>query len=150
MPAFRLVLSLGQITELGNALTQARRQGDLTLVNRILAVLAVGEGDYADFLAIGKLFRVSSESVRQWVSKYMLSGIQGLLARKNSPGRKPKLTKMQRRQLARLIEEGPQKAGFPGGCWRTPMLQKLIHQRFGVFLVLSLSKHTRLNTSANC
>ena len=133
MPAFRLTLNPEQITELDNALNKARRQGDLTLVNRILSVLAFGEGDYADFSAIGKLFRVSGETVRQWVSKYMLSGVEGLLARKQPPGRKPKLNKTQRQELSRLIEEGPQKAGFPGGCWRTPMLQKLIHQRFGVF-----------------
>ena len=38
MPAFRLVLSLEQIAELSNALNKARRQGDLTVVNRILTV----------------------------------------------------------------------------------------------------------------
>lgn len=150
MPAFRLVLSLEQIAELSNALNKARRQGDLTVVNRILAVLAFGEGEYTDFPVIGKLFRVSGEAVRQWVSKYMLSGVEGLLARKRAPGRPPRLNKTHRRELARLIEDGPQRAGFPGGCWRTPMLQKLIHQRFGVFLVLSLSKHTPSNTSASC
>jgi transposase len=31
------------------------------------------------------------------------------------------------------IEEGPVKAGFSGACWRSPMIQQLIHDRFGVF-----------------
>ena len=133
MPAFRLVLSPEQIVELSNALRNARRQGDLTVTNRILAVLAFGEGDYADIPAIAKLFRVSGEAVRQWVSKYMLGGVKALVKRKQAPGRPPKLNKTQRKELYRQIKEGPQKAGFPGGCWRTPMIQELIRQRFGVF-----------------
>jgi transposase len=31
-----------------------------------------------------------------------------------------------------LIEEGPVKAGFSGACWRSPMIQQLIYDRFGV------------------
>jgi len=32
-----------------------------------------------------------------------------------------------------LIEEGPVKAGFSGACWRSPMIQQLIYERFGVY-----------------
>jgi transposase len=35
--------------------------------------------------------------------------------------------------LATLIDEGPSKAGFSGACWRSPMIQQLIYDRFGVF-----------------
>ena len=35
--------------------------------------------------------------------------------------------------MIQLIKEGPEKLGFPGSCWRTPMLQHLIKERFGVF-----------------
>lgn len=133
MPAFQFLLNLEQISELSDALKKARTQGDLAVSNRLLAVLTCGRGDYVDFPAVGGLLHVSGESVRQWVCKYMVGGLTALLGRKRSPGRKPKLTKTQRRELFRLIEEGPQKAGFPGGCWRTPMIQKMIQQRFGVF-----------------
>jgi transposase len=31
-----------------------------------------------------------------------------------------------------LLDEGPVKAGFSGACWRSPMIQQLIFERFGV------------------
>jgi transposase len=31
-----------------------------------------------------------------------------------------------------LIKDGPEKCGFDGACWRSPMIQELILQRFGV------------------
>ena len=40
---------------------------------------------------------------------------------------------MQQAALATLIDEGPVKAGFSGACWRSPMIQQLIYDRFGVF-----------------
>ena len=40
---------------------------------------------------------------------------------------------MQKAALATVIEEGPVKAGFRGACWRSPMIQQLIYDRFGVF-----------------
>ena len=50
-----------------------------------------------------------------------------------STGRPPKLTPRQKEALATLIEEGPVKAGFSGACWRSPMIQQLIAERFGVY-----------------
>jgi transposase len=35
--------------------------------------------------------------------------------------------------LATLIEEGPGKAGFSGAGWRSPMVQQMIFERFGVY-----------------
>ncbi len=42
------------------------------------------------------------------------------------------MTKTQKKELDKLITEGPVKAGFPGACWRSPMIQTLIFKRFGV------------------
>ena len=42
------------------------------------------------------------------------------------------LTKSQRRELCQLIDAGPAKAGLIGNCWRSPMIQRLIQERFGV------------------
>ncbi|EFK08517.1 conserved hypothetical protein, partial [delta proteobacterium NaphS2] len=36
------------------------------------------------------------------------------------------------KELESLIIEGPTKAGFPGACWRSPMIQTLIYEKFGV------------------
>jgi transposase len=45
----------------------------------------------------------------------------------------PPLPPTQQTVLAQLIEEGPVKAGFSGACWRSPMIQQLICERFDVF-----------------
>jgi transposase len=63
-------------------------------------------------------------------------GPSGLKSQKG-PGRKPKLTKSQRKELDKLITEGPAASGFPGACWRSPMIQQLILKKFGVFYAVA-------------
>jgi transposase len=75
--------------------------------------------------------KVNEESIRLWVNALLLKGVEGLKSRKG-PGRPTKLTKTQRKELDKLITKGPAKAGFPGACWRSPMIQHLIYERFGV------------------
>jgi len=55
------------------------------------------------------------------------------LRAKKPSGRPPKLDESQRRTLCQLIDEGPAKAGLIGNCWRSPMIQHLIQEHFGVF-----------------
>ena len=100
-------------------LNQARNSGDMRMVKRILAVLAVSDGTL--YSVIATTLKVSEESIRLWVNALLLKGVGGLKSKK-CPGRPPKLTKTQRKQLDKLITEGPDKAGFPGACWRSPMI----------------------------
>ena len=125
MLGFRLVLSAPQKRALVKALEVARRQGDLRVITRLLAILSIAE-NRVSVTEMARLLRVSLESIRQWVKLYLWKGLRGLTHLKRSPGRPPKLSKTQRRELARLIEAGPEAAGFPGACWRTPMIQDLV------------------------
>jgi len=129
---FHFILSQIQKAELIKSLENARRQGDLTVVNRILAVLAYAEHKNS-VEDISNLLHVSTEFIRVWVKKYMQGGTKLITFRKQSPGRPNKLTKTQRKELSKYISAGPQKVGFPGACWRTPMVQELILNKFGVF-----------------
>ncbi|WP_219340318.1 IS630 family transposase, partial [Spartinivicinus marinus] len=81
---------------------------------------------------VAQVLKVSKEAVRQWLNVYLSSGIKGLLDKHRS-GRPSKLTKSQRKELCKLIKDGPGKSGFPGACWRSPMIQHLIKERFNVF-----------------
>lgn len=99
------------------------------MVKRILAVLAVSDG--IRYSTIATNLKVTEESIRLWINTLLFKGLQGLKSR-NSSGRPPKLTKTQRKELAKLITEGPTHAGFPGACWRSPLIQWLIFERFGV------------------
>ena len=127
---YRLNLSKKQKMQLQKKLQRAEKGGNLPLVKRLLSILAVcGDKGVSEVAAI---LAVSTEAVRGWMKRFLLDGIQGLESKK-SPGRPRKLSKTQRQELARLIEAGPAEAGLIGNCWRSPMIQYLIHERFGVF-----------------
>ena len=99
------------------------------MAKRIMAVLAVAEKIL--YSQIATMLKVSDEFIRLCVKTVLVKGVEGLKPKKPN-GRPSKLTKVQRRELDRLISEGPTKAGFPGACWRSPMIQLLIYERFGV------------------
>lgn len=127
---FEIVLSNQTKQQLQNALKAAQRAGNLPVCKRIMAILAIGEG--RNIHEIASLLKICTQSIIGWVEKFMLFGLDGLKSKK-SPGRPPKLTKTQKRELEKMIEDGPDKAGFPGNCWRSPMIQHLINKKFGVF-----------------
>ena len=65
--------------ELEQALFQARQRGDLKTVTRILVILAMAAGE-RQISCLAQLFRVSDEAIRQWLKKYLLGGVIGLVA----------------------------------------------------------------------
>ena len=127
---FRLNLSSFLRKSLLKSLSKAIESATLILVKRIQAILAVADGH--SFSDIASILRVSKESIRQWVIKYLSGGVNALLAVQKRSGRPNKLTGTQKKQLKQWLTDGPQSVGFPGACWRTPMIQALIYQKFGV------------------
>jgi transposase len=130
MLAFNLKLSRPQQAELENQLSSAEVKGDLSEVKRVLALLSLGAGQFAEDIA--ETLRISLETIRLAIHKFFSGGVTELQS-KSRPGRPPKLTKTQRKELSKYITMGPEKMGFPGFCWRTPMIRHLIFQKFGVF-----------------
>ena len=130
MMPFTLTLTKRQKISLQESMKRAERHGDYIKVKRILAVLMLGAGQIIS--EIKKLLQVEGQTIRGWMKAYLLRGLKGLRSGK-SPGRPSKLTKTERKELAQLIKGGPEASGFSGACWRTPMLQHLINERFGVF-----------------
>jgi len=126
---FHLSLSSSQHQALIKKLNKAEATGDLRTAKRVMAVLAVAE--QGTVAAVARMLNVCDESVRSWVKRYLVNGVKGLVA-KRPPGRNPRLTKSQRRELSKLIERGPAELGFTANCWRSPMIQHLIEDRFGV------------------
>ncbi|MBU2462204.1 IS630 family transposase [bacterium] len=111
-------------------LSQAENRGDLNTAKRVMAILAVVGGN--TYSKIASILKVCEESIRLWVKAFLLKGLEGLKSKK-IPGRPPGLTKSQKKKLDKIITEGPTAAGFPGACWRSPMIQSLIYERFGIF-----------------
>jgi transposase len=111
-------------------LKTAQHLGTLRQVKYFLAILAVMDGQ--SFAQVALVLRVHEKTVAAWVGAFCCYRLQGAPHQK-PPGRPPKLTPTQPEALAQCIEEGPVKAGFSGACWRSPMIQQVIYERFGVF-----------------
>jgi transposase len=74
---------------------------------------------------------VDRRSVRRWKRSYRQRGRLGVRARP-VPGRPPKLTTAQQRQLTRLVVAGPEAAGYRTSLWTCRRLVDLIRQKFQV------------------
>jgi transposase len=130
MCCVRFTMSLSSRKEVEHQLKTAQQLGHVRQVKYLLAILAVMDGQ--SFAQIALLLRVHEKTVVAWVRTFCCYGSKGA-PRKKPTGRPPKLTPAQKATLATLIDEGPVKAGFRGACWRSPMIQQLIYDRFGVF-----------------
>ncbi len=129
MLSFRLTITTAQRQELERKLKSAQQLGDLRLVKFILTIFAVVH--YQQTTQAALVLHLSPAQVENYVHKFLCYGVRGVAFKKPS-GRRPKLTHVQQQELCRLIEAGPAACGFSGACWRSPLVQELIKERFGV------------------
>jgi transposase len=81
---------------------------------------------------VALVLRLQEKTVASWVRGFCGDGLPGA-PRPRPTGRPPTLTPAQNAELLTLIDAGPLQAGFRSACWRSPMMQPLIGDRFGVF-----------------
>lgn len=110
-------------------LKQAYRTGSLRLVKRIHALLYLADGKTV--AEVAQILHLGEQTVRDYFHAFIRKGLESLVYHR-PPGRPPKLTKTQRKELADLIKAGPEAAGYDCGCWSAVMIQDLIETRFGV------------------
>src|SRR5256712_1283456 len=130
MCCMRFTMSPSYRKEMARQLKTAQHLGHLRQVKYCLAILAVMDGQSLAQVAL--VLRVHEKTVAAWVCAFCCYGLRGAPPQKPT-GRPPKLPPTQQAELATLIDEGPVKAGFSGACWRSPMIQQVICDRFGVF-----------------
>jgi transposase len=130
MCSVRFTLTTRSRNVMARQLKTAQRLGHLRQVKYLLAILAVGDGQ--SFAEVALVLRVHEKTVLTWVRGFCCYGLQGA-PRHKPTGRPPKLTPTQQALLATRLDAGPIQAGFSGACWRSPMIQPLIYERFGVF-----------------
>jgi transposase len=130
MCSVRFTLTTHSRKAVERRLKTAQQQGHLRQVKYLLALLAVGDG--RSFGEVAMVLHVHEKTVATWVHRFCCEGLHGA-PRQQPTGRPPKLTRSQKAELAALIDEGPLQAGFTSACWRSPRIQQLIYDRFGVF-----------------
>jgi transposase len=111
-------------------LQTAQHLGHMRQTKYFLAILAVIDGQ--NMAQVALVLRVHEKTVMTWLREFCCYGLQGA-PRHQPTGRPPQLTPTQKATLATWIEEGPGQAGFSGACWRSPMVQQMIFERFGVY-----------------
>jgi transposase len=115
--------------QLKRFLVDAKASGDLLAWRRAKAVLSYINGQTV--LALVSVLDATRGSINRWLQWYEADGVDGLRSSK-APGPEPRLTEEQRAELARVIEAGPQAAGYSSGMWTGPMLGDWIRSQFGV------------------
>lgn len=73
----------------------------------------------------------SSSSVSRWNAALRKRGPDGIRA-KPHPGRKPRLSKADKRRLVSLLKKGPLAAGYPNDLWTCRRVADLIGKTFNV------------------
>jgi transposase len=125
----RISLSSQCIEQLIERLHRAYTMGQLRLVKRIHALLYIREGKPVD--DVSTILDLSPQTVDNYIAAFILNGLDSLVYRRPA-GRPPKLTQTQRKELAKLMDDGPAAAGYDCGGWNTALIQDLILTRFGV------------------
>jgi transposase len=115
--------------QLYRRLQQAYAGGDLRLVKRIHVLRAFAK--HMSVRDVAEMLQLGEQTVRDYRNHFLVKQMASFTD-KRPPGRPSMRTKPPRRELAELLTAGPQAAGYPSGCWHTPMTQDLIQTRFGV------------------
>ena len=124
----RFTISASYRKEVERHLPTAQRLGHVRQVKYLLALLAPVDGH--SVAQVAGVLHVHEKTVAPWVRLFCCYGLQGKPPR-TPTGRPPKLTPTQNATRVTWLEDGPVQAGFSGACWRSPMIQQFLYDRFG-------------------
>jgi transposase len=126
-----LCFSKSLIEKLQTLLQVAYRANDLRLHRIVQGLLWLAEGRGVGEIA--PLLNVSQRTAYNWLKAFLSGGLRWLQKQRyQGRGRKPKLSKAQRKELYAMIVSGPEQNGFDCGVWNTAMIEELIFRKFGV------------------
>lgn len=126
---FRVTFSHEIVKRLKVELQNAYGRGDLRAVRRLSVLVMIGER--MTLALILTTWNVCQQTVYNWLNAFLSERWDSLKYGK-APGRPPRLTKTQKRQLYDWVKDGPEKAGYRTGCWSSVLIQDLIYRKFHV------------------
>ena len=106
------------------------KQKDTLLVWRRQRAIALLQGGLS-YRKVAQLLDCSLSSVERWHRSYEKNGIAGLKL-KPVPGRPPKITQYQKRELLRYLRKGALVAGYPTELWTQKRIAKTIWHLLGI------------------
>lgn len=125
----RITLNKALSQELSKNLETARFVGNVKQALRFEAILLISEGLSLEWVA--NFCRNSVRNIYYWLTLFMTARIEGLRLKK-PPGKKAKLSKVQKKELKEMILKSPEDFGYDSGIWTAAMVQDLIFKTFNV------------------
>src|SRR5690606_5156437 len=125
----RITFRQETVKRLKEELEKAYVRGDKQAVRRLSVLLMIGQR--MSLARILSVWNVSAQTVYNWLHEFV-RGRWASLKIKKGPGRRPALTKTQKRKLVAWIEAGPEACGYACGCWTSTLIQDLIDRKFKV------------------
>ena len=125
----RITFRQETVKRLQAELEKAYTRGDKQAVRRLSVLLMIGQR--MSLAKILSVWNVSTQTVYNWLHEFVRERWASLKIRK-APGRRPALTKTQKRKLVAWIEAGPEACGYACGCWTSMLIQDLIDRKFHV------------------
>lgn len=134
-------MKAAQITpEEKEILTKFHRDGTSTLIrDRALSVLLSSEG--LSVKVIAKSLSRDIDIVRKWLNEFKKTRISSLFPQYYGNTNASKLTKAQKKQIAKVLSRPPSEYGIPKEFWQVKDLKKYIRSEFGVIYESDRSYH---------
>jgi transposase len=107
-----------------------RSTKDVRLRTRAQIVLLAGEQRLA-VSAIAKIVREATQTVRNWLKRWMAEGIEGLKDRP-MPGPPPKISEAYKEQLLAVVRRRPRSLGQPYSMWTLQRLSDYMAEQTGI------------------
>lgn len=126
----RIQLSRPTVKALQRRLQEAYQREDVRLVRRIQALLS-HLGNRVPVAVLSEQWGFTPACFYEWLTAFLLEGLDSLRYQSEG-GRKARLTPTQKKRLGKLIEAGPEAAGFDTACWNSILIRVLIEREFGV------------------
>ena len=126
---FRITFSKSNVKRFQQELNKAYQRGDKRTIRHLSVLLMIGS--HVALATILSVWNVSQQTIYNWLNDFVVYQFASL-EYSHVPGRPPRLTKSQKRDLAKWIEAGPETCGYPTGCWTSILIQDLIYQKFDV------------------
>lgn len=126
----RIQLSRSTVKALHRRLQEAYQHDDVRLVRRIQALLAhLVNG--TPVAGLSEQWGFTPACFYEWLMAFLVNGLESLHYQSRG-GRTARLTPTQKKRLGKLIEAGPEAAGFDTACWTSILIRVLIDREFGV------------------